>query len=109
MKVKNVSIISYLTPIGWVIGYTQYKKLEKPQFMQYHLRQSLGLIECGILYQLMVSLILLFSDKMGFFLLWGNLLYFIFMGLGMINALNNTSRPIPMIGQFFENKFSFIR
>jgi len=35
----------------------------------------------------------------------------VFLGLlifGVINALNEEEKPLPLIGKFFENKFGFI-
>src|SRR5690625_3936770 len=109
MNARESPMISYFTLIGWIIAYAGFRKHPRNSFLQYHLRQSLGLVEWAVIYQLLVSVVLLVSDELGFFMLWGNILYLVFMGLGMINALNDTMRPIPVIGKYFEDKFPFIK
>lgn len=108
MNTRNLSIIAYLTLIGWVISYTQFEKEEKSQMLQYHLRQSLGIMTIGIIYQFCISLINCFFSTIGLMLYWGYLLLFILLVFGMINALNDTTRPVPLIGKYFENQFLFI-
>ena len=46
MTNKTLSIVSYITIIGWLIAYFSYKdksETEKSTVVNYHLKQSLGI------------------------------------------------------------------
>lgn len=108
MSNKTLSILSYVTIIGWIIAYVKNKDLNpKSDLVSYHLRQGLGLFIlsfiCNIALTIVVSIIpsLYFLGFVGYAFL--ALLIF-----GIINAANEQKKPIPLIGGLFEHKFSFI-
>jgi len=109
MSAKTLSIIAYLTIIGWAVAYFNFIKSEKSGLLQYHLKQSLGLFMLSLLYIIVVKVVAIISTSIAGTLAWADILLFILMMLGVINALNVTKRPIPLIGKFFENKFFFIK
>lgn len=110
MSEKNLSIISYLTIIGWGFAYFHFSRSSKTGLLQYHLRQSLGLIVLDSAFCILLALLTFISISLVTILSWsGLLLLFILLVMGIINALNDTRRPVPLIGKFFENRFSFIQ
>lgn len=108
MTAKKLSIIAYITILGWGYAYVKFGTTDRPPLVQYHLKQALGIFMGWTVFGVLVALIHLFSPFGMVVLAWGSLLWFILLGMGMINALNEATRPIPFIGAFFENKFSFI-
>jgi len=109
MNNKNLAIVSYITIIGWLVAYFSYKNQhEKDAYLSYHLEQGLGLaifsIFISIIAGLLISVIPAWSAV--FSLL--TLVPLILLVLGIINALHEVSKPVPLIGTFFEKKFSFL-
>lgn len=103
MDNKTLSMISYITIIGWLIAYVVGKD-RLDAFSKYHLRQSLGLVLISLVLNILsisVSVLGMVFDIVG-------ILTLILMIIGIVNAANNQIKPLPFIGKFFENKFSFI-
>lgn len=106
MNNKTLSIVSYITIIGWLIAYFSGKD-NANSLLKYHLRQSLGLLIVGIVFN--VTLVI-FSLLIPAFAYLGYLGYGFWALLitGIINANNEVEKPLPLIGKMFENKFAFI-
>lgn len=103
MDNKTLSMISYITIIGWLIAYVVGKD-RLDAFSKYHLRQSLGLVLISLVLNILsisVSVLGMVFDIVG-------ILTLILMIIGIVNAANNQIKPLPFIGKFFEDKFSFI-
>jgi len=106
MSTKTLSVLSYVTLIGWAIAYYSGKG-RADQLLRYHLRQSLGLAIISILLSIVLNIIATVAPALAFL----SLLTFvitIFWILGIINAANGALKPVPVFGRVFENKFSFI-
>ncbi|MEC5144345.1 DUF4870 domain-containing protein [Chitinophaga sp. 212800010-3] len=105
MDNKTVSIVSYITLIGWLIAYFSGKE-KADDFAKYHLRQGLGLIifsfVLGFTLQILMSVTHIFA------LSYISFISIFLLIIGIINASNGARKPLPIIGGFFENKFSFI-
>jgi uncharacterized membrane protein len=106
MNNRTLSILSYVTLIGWAIAYFSGKD-KADGLLTYHLKQSLGLAIVGIIFNVALNVIVFLVPSLAFLSLAG-LAIFIFSILGMINAANNAERPVPVFGKAFEDKFSFI-
>lgn len=106
MNNKTLSIISYITPFGWIIAYLLGKD-NADSLLKYHLRQSLGLMIISILFNIVMRILVSISPALGFLGIVG-LLIIIFWILGIINAANNAEKPVPVFGKMFEDKFAFI-
>lgn len=108
MNAKAQSILSYLGIIFWLIAFLAGKD-QRNDLSRYHLKQGFGLFVFTIIIYAVVFGISIASPKMGA-LIWGvcGLLIFILVVIGIINAVNNVQKPLPMIGKNFEDKFSFI-
>lgn len=110
MDKKTLSIISYITIIGWVIAYLQYNKLEnKDSLTKFHLKQSLGIAIIGILLSVALTIIGMVVPTLASILSLANLAIVVLWVLGIINANNEQEIPVPVVGAMFTNKFDFIK
>lgn len=106
MNNKTLSIISYITPIGWLVAYLSGKD-QADSLLKYHLRQSLGLMIISIIFNIIMRVIATAAPALSFLGIVG-LVILIFWVLGMINAANGAEKPVPVFGKMFEDKFAFI-
>lgn len=98
-KYRNHAIISYITILGTFIAIVLNK--EKNEYVNFHIRQSLGthLI-------LILALICLITSP-----ILALIVYFLFVVLwvfGLIAVLQNSNKPIPLLGEKFQQLFSKI-
>jgi len=90
---KTIAIVSYITIIGWVIALILHNN-DKTELGAFHLRQTLGLYLTGIIFA--------FIPIVGWFL---NIVVFVFWILGLIAAVNGELKPVPLVGDFYQNIF----
>lgn len=108
---KTIAIVSYLTPVGWLIAYFALYKDNKSSLAAYHLRQSLAImilwVALGILGQMfMVFAGVLMIQHYTFWMMpivtWATSLLglgvFVLWLIGFIAAINGEEKPIPIIG-----------
>lgn len=95
--VKIVSVLSYLTIVGWLVAALIYGN-HKSALARFHLRQSLGLIITGAL--------LAFIPLIGWALV---VVLFMAWCVGIFHALNNQRYMLPVIGDFYQTHLDFIR
>jgi uncharacterized membrane protein len=93
---KVVAIVSYITLIGWIIAIILHNQ-NRSELGAYHLRQSLGIM--------LTMIILAMIPVVGWFL---NLIMFAFWIVGLIYAIQEDQKPVPLIGQFFQDIFKGI-
>ena len=106
MNNKTLSILSYVTLIGWLIAYFLGKD-KADALLKYHLKQSLGLAIVSILLSIVLNVIASIVPALSFLSMVG-LVMLVFWILGIINAANGALKPIPVFGKAFENQFAFI-
>lgn len=106
MDNKTVSIVSYITIIGWLIAYFSGKNT-LDAFSKYHLRQSLGLALVSFTFSIVLNILTMISVFFGFLGIIG-ILFFVLMIIGILNASKLEMKPLPIIGKYFEDKFAFI-
>lgn len=106
MNNRTLSIISYITLIGWLIAYFSGKD-RADNLLKYHLKQSLGLAIISIAVSIILNIIAYVVPALSFLGLVGYVLT-VFWILGMINAGNGAEKPVPVFGKMFEDKFAFI-
>jgi uncharacterized membrane protein len=94
---KTVAIVSYITLIGWIIALLLHFN-NKTTFGAFHMRQSLGLF--------LSALVVGWIPGVGWLLSLGVLALWV---LGLIAAIQGEQRPIPLLGDFFQNLLGFIR
>jgi len=106
MNNKTLSIVSYITIIGWLISYFSGKE-NANGLLKYHLRQSFGLFIISLIVNILLTIITTMVPSLSF-LTYVGIIFFVLMILGIINAANEVEKPLPLIGKMFENKFGFI-
>ncbi|WP_129713570.1 DUF4870 domain-containing protein [Pedobacter sp. SYP-B3415] len=110
MKNKTLAIVAYITIIGWIISYLEYKKrADKDALVGYHLEQSLGLIILSVLLGIASSIVVAILPGAYILSLVVSLGTFILMLLGIIAANNEARKPLPLVGKMFEGKFAFLQ
>jgi len=109
MDNKTLSIVSYVTLIGWLISYFVGKE-NANSLLKYHLKQGLGVfivgfccnIVVGIISYIIPSIAMLLSSLV-------SILFLILIIIGILNANKEIEKPLPLIGQMFVNSFKFIK
>lgn len=108
MNQKTLSILSYVTIIGWIIAYIKGKELQpKNDLVTYHLKQGLGFFILTIIVNVILSVVVFTIPSLGI-LNYLSLVLLVLWVFGIINAVNEQKKPIPVIGAMFEDKFSFL-
>lgn len=90
---KSIAIIAYLTIIGLIIAFVLNND-KKNDFAKYHITQSLGLALTGLALGIigLIPILGWLINIIGIFVL----LYMWVMGL--INAINEKEKPVPLLG-----------
>ncbi len=105
-----LSIVSYITIIGWVISYVIYSgKTDKSSLEKFHLKQSLGLGLIGFIYGILTQVIAAIVPSIAMILSLVNILFFVLWIIGIINASKEEEKELPVIGSLFVDKFDFIK
>ncbi len=100
---KTMAIISYITIIGTLVAFIMNQNKHN-YFAAYHIRQALGVFLTGLIVNFLQRYIdfnwldLLLS--LGVFVLW------IF---GLIAAIQGEEKPVPLLGEQFQEWFRNIR
>lgn len=102
---KTVGIIAYLWLIGWVIALVMHNG-NKTDLGGYHVRQALGLMILWLGVTI-INTILAFSGipYVGYIFSLGLLVLWI---LGFIGAIQGEKKPIPLLGEQFQQWFKGI-
>ncbi|WP_060873505.1 import component protein [Myroides odoratus] len=106
MNNKILSIISYITLIGWLVAYFIGKE-KADDLLKYHLKQALGVLIIAIVFNIIVSIIVFMAPFLSFIGYFG-IIFLVFIILGIVRASNSEKTPLPLIGKWFENSFKFI-
>ncbi len=100
---KNTAMIAYITIIGLIIAFIMNKD-NKDEFTSYHIRQSLGLAVAGLALGI-ISMI----PVLGWIVYILGIFVLLYMWVvGLMNAINGKQKPVPFIGQKFEEWFKNI-
>jgi uncharacterized membrane protein len=110
MDQKTISWVSYLTLIGWIIGLVSYNgSPDKSSLARFHLRQMLGLMILSLCISILSTLLTFSLGRLGVLVGYINLGTLVLWILGFIAALNGEEKPVPLIGDFFQKTFTFIK
>ena len=108
MSNKTLSILSYITIIGWLVAYFKSKdQAVKNDLVTYHLKQGFGFFIFSLVVNIAMNTAIILIPSI-FFLSYFSIILFALLIFGIINAANEQRKPIPVIGLMFENKFNFI-
>lgn len=105
MNNKTLSIVAYITLIGWLIAYFSGKE-KADAFLKYHLKQGLAIFVFGLLLGIVLNILMMLTGiyALGYI----GLINIVLMIIGMINASNGVMKPLPIIGKWAETKFPFL-
>lgn len=106
MNNKTLSIVSYITLIGWLVAYLNGKE-KADSLLKYHLRQALGLAIVSIIFNVILTVVATIVPALSFLGIAGLVIVVLWV-MGIINAANGAEKPTPLVGKMFENKFAFI-
>lgn len=101
---KQTAIISYITLIGWIIAFVQNGE-KKNAFASYHIRQMLGLMCTG----LALGVINIIPILGWIISILGTLFILVLWFVGLMNAINERTAPVPLLGKLYEKWFSNIQ
>ncbi|MBW1654316.1 DUF4870 domain-containing protein [Flavobacterium quisquiliarum] len=108
MNNKTLSILSYITIIGWIVAFVKSKDLTpKSDLVSYHLKQGFGIFLVSLAINIALSIVVSIVPAL-YFLSYVGYVILILWIFGIINAANEQKKPIPVIGKIFEDKFGFI-
>jgi len=105
---KTAAIVSYITIIGWLIAYLAMHQQNKTSLGGFHLRQTLLLFICAIIYQVIVLAITWVIPAIGLLLSFGYLAFLVLWVIGLIGAANGEEKPMPLIGEKAQELFKGI-
>ena len=100
---KNIAIIAYITIIGLIIAFIMNND-KKDKFASYHIKPSVGLaIPALALAAINIIPIL------GWIISFAGFFVILFLWImGLLNAINNKTKPVPLLGVKFEEWFKNI-
>jgi uncharacterized membrane protein len=108
MNNKTLSILSYVTIIGWLISYFSFKKETiKDPLVGYHLEQGLGIFIISVALNIILIIIASIMPSLASVLSIAGYVVMILWVFGIINAVNEKKKPVPVFGKIFEGKFKF--
>lgn len=100
---KTMAIVAYITIFGLLIAFILNNEKKNP-FTAYHIRQSLGLGITGIALS-----IISYVPFVGWLIsMLGSILLLVLWVLGLISALNGQEKPVPVLGEKFQEWFKNI-
>jgi uncharacterized membrane protein len=95
---KTAAIVSYITPIGWLISYFALNK-PKTSLANYHLRQTLLLFIIGIAFNIILNIISRLAPFLSLILSLAGIGLFVLWIMGLIAAINGEEKPMPLVGE----------
>jgi len=99
---KTAAIVAYFTVFGTIIAFFLNFDI-KDKFAYFHIKQALGLFATFFLISLFIgyfdSLMISGAFYLFFIILWA---------YGFISALNNSSTPVPILGDYYQKIFKMI-
>jgi len=109
MDKKTLSIVAYVTIIGWIIAFVVHKNnTDKHSLVRYHLEQALGIFIFALLLNVGIAIITTIMPFLGFALSFLHLLPLALLIHGIINAAAEAQKPVWLIGPLFVGKFNFL-
>lgn len=107
MDNKTLSIVSYITLIGWLIAYFVGKE-KADDLLKYHLKQSFGLMIIGVATNIASTILITIVNSLSFITPIIGLLLLVLVIIGILNAVKQEKKPLPIIGKWCEGNFNFL-
>jgi uncharacterized membrane protein len=102
-KGKTAAITSYILLIGVFIAMSMNSGEDKNSFASFHIRQALGLTLTFISLGLIISN---FDSPMISISMW--IFLSVLWTYGIFSAINGQTKPIPLLGNYFQKWFASI-
>lgn len=99
---KTIAIIAYITLVGWIIALVMNNG-NKTALGSFHVRQSLGIMCVGVLLSI-ISMII----GLGILSWIINLAILVLWIIGLISAVQGEMKPVPVVGEKFQEWFKGI-
>jgi uncharacterized membrane protein len=99
---KTTAIVAYITIIGCLIAITMNIE-PKNTFARFHIRQAFGI---HILFHALA--ILLTYSGIAYLSVFIYVFYLVIWVFGFLQVLNEKTKPLPVLGPFFQKWFTFI-
>jgi len=99
---KTTAIVAYITLVGCLIAITMNIE-PKNAFARFHIRQAFGI---HVLFHALA--ILLTYTGLAYLSIAIYFFYLIIWVYGFLQALNEKTRPLPVLGKYFQKWFTFI-
>jgi len=96
---KIISILSYVTFIGWIVAVVMNNP--RTRLASFHIRQSLGIMLLGVAAG-MATMVPFTGELIS---RAGSILTFVLWIVGFIGALQGEERPVPFLGEKFQEWF----
>lgn len=109
MKRKTVAIVSYLTVLGWIVAFMNYRRGSKSSLAKFHLEQSFGIGILAIAVNIFMAIPIWLDRDFTILLVINNIALVILWMIGLISAYYGVRLPLPLIGFYFKDKFRFIQ
>lgn len=106
MDSKTQSILGY-SGVFWSLAFLAGKS-RRDRLSRYHLKQGLGLWVFAIILNVVVYAITVILSLPKVVIGYTGIFFLILMVFGIIHAVNEVEKPVPVIGKIFENRFGFI-
>ncbi|NLS98816.1 MAG: hypothetical protein GXY00_02405 [Bacteroidales bacterium] len=100
MDAKTKAIVAHIFFIGWVIALV-INMNQKEEYASYYIRQNLGLILLGFALSI-ISTVPLIGWLIGII---GGIVSFIFWLMSLIWSISGEMKPVPWLGQLFQDWF----
>lgn len=101
---KNIAIIAYITLIGLIIAFIMNNDKKAP-LASYHIRQCVGLLVTGLALSL-VNVIPILGWLVSII---GSLVMIYMWIVGLLNAINAKQKPLPILGNKYNEWFKGIQ
>lgn len=99
---KLTAILAYFSILGLIIAFILHSN-NKTQFGAYHIRQAIGIFILAIVVMAVISIIsiwiLTWIAQLGLLVIWL---------LGLISAIQGEMKPVPVLGEQFQEWFKGI-
>ncbi len=99
---RNIAIIAYITLIGTVIALFMNSE-KKDAYASFHIRQALGIF---LTFFLLGYFIGYFDSWMVTTAFW--IFIFVLWLYGFLSALQGNTKPLPLLGNFYQRTFKNI-
>jgi len=100
MSPQAISIIAYITIIGWLIAFVLNNN-NRSQLASFHIRQFLGIFLTGVALGI-VNIIPILGWIIS---IVGSVILVVLWVMGILSAVNMEQKPVPILGEYYQQWF----